>query len=53
MAEAIAISIDPVRAGDLTRDVLFTTDDGYTNWHNCNKKIGLSTKVEWINKLAK
>ena len=50
-AEAIAVAINPELSGNLTRDVLFQTDNGYANWKNCDKKISLAMKVNWIKKL--
>lgn len=50
-AEAIAISIDKEKITELTRDVLFTTENGWRNWYNCSKRHSLHEQVELINNL--
>ena len=53
-SEAIAIAIDPDKAGDLVEQIIFDNGiDPVTDWHNCSKKLGLSKEVEIINKLTK
>lgn len=53
-AEAIEIAVDPERATELVRDILFSgevdTREAVGNWYNCARKIGLEQKVEWIRK---
>ena len=53
--EAILIALDTDKARKLASDIIFTLeeDKGINNWYNCNKKNGLSAKVEIINKLSK
>jgi hypothetical protein len=50
--EAIELSVDPVRARELTARVLFGEKDGYKNWLNCANKFNLKTTIEIVNKLA-
>ena|SRR3990167_3412032 len=50
-AEAIAIAIDPVKATELTRAVLFETEKGYTNWLICSKRNNIAERVKIINSL--
>lgn len=49
--ESIALAIDFDRATELTRYVLFETENGWKNWWNCSKKHDLHTQIALINKL--
>lgn len=52
-SQAIAIAINSEKATQLTRDVLFTTKNGWKNWYICSTKNGIPAQVELINKLKK
>lgn len=49
--EAIEIAIDPEKATDLARYVIFERGEVKRNWYNCTNKLDLDTRVELINKL--
>ena len=49
--EAIKIAIDEDAATELTRDVLFGTKDGASNWITCSKKFDLRAKIELLNQI--
>lgn len=51
-SEAIAIAIDPDRATQLAKDIIFTTDAGVdSDWVNCSKWHNLQREVDIIKKL--
>jgi len=39
--ESILIALDDKKAESLARDIIFTTEKGYSNWYNCSNKIKL------------
>lgn len=51
--EAILIALDSgsVPLDELTEKIIFEDSKGIGNWHNCNKKNGLSKEIEVIKKL--
>lgn len=49
--EAVRIAIDDVKARELAGRILFETKDGWRNWYNCGKKLGLATEIEVIKKV--
>ncbi|WP_457635811.1 hypothetical protein [Persephonella sp.] len=49
--EAIQIAIDKEKATELTRDVLFTEQEGYKNWWTCSQRLNLKDRINLINKL--
>ena len=50
-SEAIALSIDHEKAGELTERILFTEKEGWRNWTNCSKQLGLAQKIEIIKEI--
>jgi len=50
--ESVLIALDDDKARQLTKDIIFTTDNGYRNWLNCSNKLGLKNRVEIIKSLA-
>lgn len=51
--EAVLIALDTDRARKLTKDVIFKTDKGYTNWVTCSDKIGMKATLNVIHTLEK
>lgn len=51
--EAILIALDDEKAGELTSDVIFKTDNGLSNWINCSNKVGGKARLEVIKQLEK
>lgn len=51
--EAILIALDDEKAGDLAKDIIFTTDKGLSNWINCSNKYKSADKLALIKKLEK
>jgi hypothetical protein len=49
--EAVLIALDARLAGDLTRDILFTTENGADNWLNCSRKLDIENRLNLIKKL--
>ena len=49
--DAVRIAIDEDQAYQLTEDILFTAEDGWTNWANCAKKLGLAREIEVLKKV--
>jgi len=49
--EAILIALDDKLAGDLTKDILFKTKDGWKNWINCSNSLNLPVMIQAINKI--
>ena len=49
--EAVLISLDDIKAGNLASDIIFKTEKGISNWHNCDKKLGLKAQINLIKKL--
>lgn len=50
--EAINIAIDHEKARTLTKEILFTEKDGWKNWLNCGKRLGLAEQITLINRLS-
>lgn len=50
-AEAITLAIEYDRASDLAEKILFTEKDGWKNWYNCGRKIGLAEKIAIIKEI--
>lgn len=49
--EAVKIAIDPVTARPFAKDVLFKVEDGWKEWYNCGRKLGLETKIDYIKEM--
>lgn len=49
--EAVIIAVTPEKARALAKDVLFKVNDGWTEWYNCGKKLGLENRVKTIKAL--
>lgn len=50
--QAVLIALDDGKAAQLTKDVLFNVEDGWQNWLNCGKKLGLPQEIAIIKKLT-
>ena len=49
--ESILIALDDEKAESLARDIIFTTEKGYSNWYNCSNKIKLQQTLLVLNTL--
>lgn len=49
--EAVLIALDDQKAESLARDIIFTTEKGYSNWYNCSNKIKLQQTLLVLNTL--
>jgi hypothetical protein len=49
--EAVLIALDDNKAEQLTKDIIFTTDNGKDNWLLCAKKINLDFKLQTLKML--
>lgn len=50
--EAVMVALDYEKASQLALDVMFKTNNkAGKDWFNCNKKLGLDQKIDWIKKL--
>lgn len=49
--DAVLIALDDDKAHDLTKDVLFKTKNGTSNWYNCSVKHNIKQQVAVINEL--
>jgi len=50
--EAVIIALDNQKSGDLAKDIIFQTKNMVgKDWVNCNKKLGLDSRVMVIKKL--
>ena len=51
--EAVLIALDDEKAEQLTYDVLFKTEKGWSNWFNASKKYDIPAKIAVIKELEK
>lgn len=49
--EAIQIAIDQEKSTELTRDILFGVEEGWSNWLNCAKRNNLPSQINLIKKV--
>jgi hypothetical protein len=49
--EAIIIALDDTLARNLTKDILFSSENASDNWLNCSKKLDIENRLKLIKKL--
>lgn len=49
--EAAMIALDEEKSAELTRDILFETENGWKNWLICSRKNNIEAQLEVIKKL--
>lgn len=49
--KAVEIALSEVQASQMAEDIIFETKNGIRNWANCDDKLGLSSKVNFIKQL--
>ena len=50
--EATMLAMDVDESTSLTREVMFTVENGWTHWRNCSNKNNIAQRVTLINQLA-
>ncbi len=51
--EAVLIALDEQKAKALAKDIMFTSNNGATDWLNCATKLGVGPEIAVIKKLSK
>jgi hypothetical protein len=51
--EAIIIALDDAKAGELAKDIMFTSPNLANDWLNCSTRLSLTSTIQAIKKISK